>query len=451
MESQLRNVFQTGVTRPVGHRENALRRLKKNIKLLEPKIIAALKKDLGKSEWETRSTETGFVIAEINHTLEFLSEWARVQEFPAPLASQPASTRVVPTPKGAVLIIAPWNYPFQLAIAPLVAAIAAGNTVAVKPSELTPSISAVIHELIKTTFTDGTVECVEGGVDVSEQLLKEPFAHFFFTGSTRVGKIVAHAAADHLASSTLELGGKSPCVIDSTANLKQTSRRIAWGKALNAGQTCVAPDYLIIHEDIHDCLVDAIKREWAKFYGTDPSQSPDYGRIVSLQHFDRLNGLLKTSQGKVHGGRHDRSTRYIEPTLVTDIDDKHPVMREEIFGPILPVLKWRTEADLDQILRQHLNPLAFYVFTTKSSFADSLMEKHAFGGGCVNHIAHHLGCQDLPFGGIRTSGVGQYHGKYGFDAFTHYKGILSASPRFDFTLKYPPYKNRAPWLKWLHR
>ncbi len=451
MESQLRNVFETGVTRPVAHREDALGRLKKNIKLLEPKIIAALKKDLGKSEWETRSTETGFVIAEINHTLEYLSEWTRVQEFPAPLASQPASTRVIPTPKGAVLIIAPWNYPFQLAIAPLVAAIAAGNTVAVKPSELTPTVSAVIHELIRTTFTDGTVECVEGGVDAAEALLKESFAHFFFTGSTRVGKIVAHAAAEQLASSTLELGGKSPCVIDGSANLKHTARRIAWGKALNAGQTCVAPDYLLVHEGIHDRLIDAIKQEWTNFYGTDPSQSPDYGRIVSVQHFDRLTGYLKSDQGKIHGGRHDRATRYIEPTLVTDIDVRHPLMQDEIFGPILPVLKWETETDLDNILRQHPDPLAFYVFTTKSSFADSLMEKYAFGGGCVNHIAHHLGCPDLPFGGIRASGVGAYHGKYGFEAFTHYKAILDASPRFDFGLKYPPYKNRASWLKWLHR
>jgi aldehyde dehydrogenase (NAD+) len=262
---------------------------------------------------------------------------------------------------------------------------------------------------------------------------------------------VAHAAAEHLAGCTLELGGKSPCIIDHTANIKHTARRIAWGKALNAGQTCVAPDYLLVHSKIHYELVAAIKSSWADFYGSDPSLSPDYGRIVNVGHFDRLTALLTSGKGAIHGGRSDRSSRYIEPTLLTDIDASHVSMAEEIFGPILPVLKWNEVGDLDEHLRRHPNPLAFYVFTTQRSFSEKLIERHAFGGGCVNHIAHHLANSNLPFGGVRTSGLGQYHGKFGFDTFTHYKGIMDASPRFDLRLKYPPYKNRARWLKWIYR
>jgi acyl-CoA reductase-like NAD-dependent aldehyde dehydrogenase len=451
MEAQLRTIFRSGITLRVEHREKLLKRLKQEILTLEPEIFEALKKDLGKCEFEARATETGFTISEINHTLNHLYDWTRVLEGPAPLVSQPAGTRLIPSPKGTVLILSPWNYPFQLTIAPLVAAIAAGNTVAVKPSELTPHVSNIVKKLIAQAFPHGEAQCVLGGADVAADLLKQPFNHFFYTGGTRVGKIVAHAAAEQLASVTLELGGKSPCIVDATADIKQTARRIAWGKALNAGQTCVAPDYLIVHEDIHDRLVDAIKSEWNAFYGNSPDQSPDYGRIISHHHFDRLDQMLKSTKGTILGGRRSRDEKYIEPTLITNIDTQDSSMAEEIFGPILPVLKWNKDADIEAIVDRNPDPLALYVFTSKSSFADRLLLHFSFGGGCVNHIAHHLGCPELPFGGIRTSGVGNYHGKFGFDTFTHYKGILNASTRFDLKLKYPPYGNRAGLLKWLYK
>lgn len=451
MEAQLRQIFRSGVTLKVEHREQILRRLKQEILNFEPEIFDALKSDLGKCEFEARATETGFAIGEINHTLDHLYEWTRTQEGPAPISSQPASTRLIPSPKGTVLIISPWNYPFQLAIAPLVAAIAAGNTVAIKPSEVSPRVSHILKKLIDKVFPQGEVQCVLGGADVADALLKQAFDHFFFTGSTRIGKIVAHAAAEQLAGVTLELGGKSPCVIDATAHMKHTARRIAWGKALNAGQTCVAPDYLLAHEDIHDQLIESIKMEWRSFFGEDPEKSPDYGRIVNHHHFDRLDHMLKTTKGTIHGGRRNRDQKYIEPTIITNIDTHDSSMAEEIFGPILPVFKWNKEADIEAIIEHNPDPLAFYVFTGKPSFADKLLAHHAFGGGCVNHIAHHLGCPDLPFGGIRSSGVGSYHGKFGFDTFTHYKGILSASTRFDLKVKYPPYGNRAGLLKWLYK
>ncbi len=451
IETQLRSVFRTGVTLEVEHREKLLINLKNEILKLEPEIFAALHQDLGKCEFEARATETGFTVSDINHTLDQLEEWTSITQSLAPIASQPASARVIPSPKGTVLIIAPWNYPFQLSIAPLVSAIAAGNTVAVKPSELTPNVSKIIKKLIDHAFPAGEVQCVLGGVDVSTELLRQPFNHFFFTGGAKVGKIVAHAAAEQLAGVTLELGGKSPCIVDKSAEITQTARRIAWGKALNAGQTCVAPDYVIVHDDIHDALVDALKTEWKSFYGDDPETSPDYGRIVNEQHFDRLDAILKATKGNIHGGRRHRDRRFFEPTLLTGVDTKDASMSDEIFGPILPIFKWNKYADIDFILEQHPDPLALYVFTETSSFADRFLTQRSFGGGCVNHIAHHLGSPNLPFGGIRTSGVGQYHGKYGFDAFTHYKGILDASTKFDVKLKYPPYGQRAGLLRWLYR
>jgi aldehyde dehydrogenase (NAD+) len=451
MESNLRKIFDSGITRKVEHRIHSLRRLKDAVLSFEPQIIEALRKDLGKSEWESRATETGFVVQEINHTLNHIEDWTRIVEGPVPIASQPASTRIIPSPKGTVLVIAPWNYPFQLALTPVISALAAGNVCAVKPSELTPHVGEVLQKLIASTFPHGEVACQLGGPDLSTELLAQPFAHFFFTGSTRVGRIVARAAAEHLASTTLELGGKSPCIIEATANIKQAARKIAWGKSLNAGQTCVAPDYLVAHQDIHDELIKAIMSEFKAFYGSDASKSPDYGRIVNTQHFERLVGMLNSTAGTVLGGRHDSSMRYIEPTIISNVDVHDSTMTEEIFGPILPVLKWKTQDDLDSILRQHPDPLAFYVFTSKQSFSEKLIEHNAFGGGCVNHVIHHLACPELPFGGIRASGIGNYHGKYGFDTFTHYKAILDASPRFDLSLKYPPYKSRAGLLKWLYR
>lgn len=451
MYQALRDVFQSGITRSVDAREKNLRNLKRMILSMEIEILAALRKDLGKCEFEGRATETGFVVQEINHALDHLYDWTRPKQQHVPLMAQPASAVVEPIPKGAVLVIAPWNYPFHLALAPVVSALAAGNTVALKPSELSPNVSRVIHELIGKTFPDGVVQCFEGGVEVAQKLLAEPFNHFFFTGSTAVGRLVAKAAAEHLSTVTLELGGKSPCIVDRSANLKHAARRIAWGKSLNAGQTCVAPDYILVHESVHDELVDLIKREWRSFYGDDPSRSPDYGRIVNEHHFERLLKILQSGVGIIHGGRHDRVSRYLEPTLITGVGADHLSMKDEIFGPILPVLTWNSEGDLSQIILKNPNPLAFYVFAKDQRLIDRVLASHQFGGGCVNHIAYHLACPELPFGGVHGSGVGQYHGQYGFDAFTHYRGILTASSGWDLRLKYPPYGRRSKLLRWLYR
>ena len=448
---ELIDLFKTGITRPVEAREKNLRQLKRMILQMEGEILAALRTDLGKCEFEGRATETGFVVQEINHALDHLYEWTRTQEQNVPLMAQPAAARVEATPKGAVLVMAPWNYPFHLALAPVVTALAAGNTVALKPSELAPHVSRVISALIHKAFPDGVVRCYEGGVDVAKQLLAEPFDHFFFTGSTAVGRLVAIAAAEHLSTVTLELGGKSPCIVDKSANLKHAARRIAWGKSLNAGQTCVAPDYILVHASVHDELVALIKKEWQSFYGDDPAHSPDYGRIVNDQHFERLLKILASGVGTIHGGRSDQTSRYLEPTMITGVTIEHLAMKDEIFGPILPVLTWNSEAEIMKVIGRNPNPLAFYVFATDRRFIDRMLANHQFGGGCVNHIAYHLACPDLPFGGVHASGVGQYHGKYGFDAFTHYRGILTASPRLDLRLKYPPYGKRSKLLPWLYR
>ncbi len=261
---------------------------------------------------------------------------------------------------------------------------------------------------------------------------------------------MAKAAAEHLSSVTLELGGKSPCIVDRSSCLRHAARRIAWGKSLNAGQTCVAPDYLLVHHAVHDELVALIQQQWKKFFGDDPAQSGDYGRIVNEQHFERLLRLMVPGGGVLHGGAYDRLKRYIEPTMITGIDIDHPAMKEEIFGPILPILSWQTDSDIAAVIEKHPNPLAFYAFAKDKKFVDRLLERYQFGGGCVNHIAYHLVCPDLQFGGVRSSGIGKYHGKYGFDAFTHYGGVLTASPRLDIGLKYPPYGKRAKLLKWLY-
>ena len=450
VESELRTVFRSGVTLPLESRKQALLRLKEVIVRREDEVFSALRRDLGKCQFESKISETGFIISEINHHLKHLDDWAKEVYGVPPVLAQPAKTRLIPCPKGTILVIAPWNYPFQLSFGPVIGAVAAGNCVALKPSEQAPETGAVIASIINEVFTNGTVRCVQGAADVAEALLKQPFDHYFFTGSKRVGKIVAHAAAEQFASATLELGGKSPCIVDDTASTIHTARRVAWGKALNAGQTCVAPDYLLVHESIQRQLIESIMDEWKSFYGDDPERSPDYSRIINLDHFDRLDAMLEKTKGKVLGGRRNRASKFFEPTIVANVDLDDSLMKEEIFGPILPVITWKDESDLAKVISLHPDPLAFYVFTERRDFSDRLLRSISFGGACVNHIALHLGCPDLPFGGRRTSGVGQYHGRYGFDAFTHYKGVVEASSMFDVRLKYPPYGKIDGLLKWFY-
>lgn len=450
VEAELRKIFKSGITLPIDYRKQSLLRLKEVIVRRESEIFTALRRDLGKCQFEAKITETGFIISEINHHLKNLDDWVKEIIGTPPVLAQPARTRLIPCPKGTVLVMAPWNYPFQLSLGPVIGAVAAGNCVALKPSEHARETGAIIASIIEEVFPSGPVRCVLGAADVAEDLLKQPFDHFFFTGSKRVGKIVGLAAAEHFASATLEMGGKSPCIVDDTASTTHTARRIAWGKSLNAGQTCVAPDYLLLQESIQRQVIQSIIDEWRGFYGEDPERSPDYGRIVHLDHFDRLDSMLEKTKGKVLGGRRNRASKFFEPTIVLNVEMDDALMKEEIFGPILPVLTWKDENDLANILGIHPDPLAFYVFSERRDFSDRLLKNYSFGGGCVNHIALHLGCPDLPFGGRRSSGVGQYHGRFGFDAFTHYKGVVEASSMFDVRLKYPPYGKIDGFLKWFY-
>jgi len=450
IETELRKIFKSGVTLPIDSRKKALSRLKDVIQRREDEIFSALKGDLGKCQFESKITETGFIISEINHALKNIDDWTNEVVGAPPLLAQPAKTRMIPSPKGTVLVLSPWNYPFQLALAPVVGAVAAGNCVVLKPSELAIQTGRLIESIVEEAFPDGQVKCVLGGPEIAQSLTKQAFDHYFFTGSSKVGRIIGLAALERFASMTLELGGKSPCIVDDSANMLHTTRRIAWGKALNAGQTCVAPDYLLAHHSIGDKLVEGIMAQWREFYGPDPKSSADYTRIINHQHFDRLDNLLKNTNGKIHGGQRDRNQRFFEPTIVTNIEVGDVLMQEEIFGPILPVLTWRNETDLADVIMQHPDPLAFYVFTERRDFSEKLLKDFSFGGACINHIALHLGCPDLPFGGRRSSGVGLYHGRFGFDTFSHFKGVVEASSLFDVRLKYPPYGKIDNLLKWFY-
>ncbi len=450
IESEVRLVFNSGMTRPIESRRQALIRLKDVLVRREKDVMKALRQDLGKCDFESKISETGFIISEINYHLKHMDDWAKEVVGVPPLLAQPAKTRLVPCPRGVVLVLAPWNYPFMLSLAPLIGAVTAGNAVVLKPSELAPHTADVISEIVSEVFPENQVRCVLGGEDVASELLRHPFDHFFFTGSKRVGRIVAQAALDHLSTFTLELGGKSPCIIDDTANTVHTARRIAWGKSLNAGQTCVAPDFLLVHESVHDKIVESIIEEWRGFYGTDPERSPDYGRIINVDQFDRLEQLLESTKGRIIGGGRSRVSRFFEPTIVTDVELGDPLMANEIFGPILPVIRWREETELSHVINKNPDPLALYIFTERKDFSERLLSSVSFGGACVNHIALHLGCPDLPFGGKKTSGVGRYHGRYGFETFTHYKSVVEASSLFDVRLKYPPYGKIDSLLKWFY-
>jgi aldehyde dehydrogenase (NAD+) len=445
-----RDFFSAGTSRDVEWRKSQLRLLKKVIKSKEADISAALRADLGKSEFEAFTSEIGFLYEEINVALRNLDDWAAPRHVSTPIVIAPARSYVRYEPLGVVLVIAPWNYPFHLAMAPLVTAIAAGNCVVVKPSEISANTSRVIAEVIREAFRPGFVACVNGGQDVSTELLKQRFDHIFFTGGSAVGRVVMRAAAEYLTPVTLELGGKSPCFVDATTDLKVAARRIVWGKFFNAGQTCVAPDYLLVEEKIEENLVRHMKAAIRDFYGIDPMQSPDFGRIVNERHFDRLVSLLQGAQ-VLCGGNHDRASRYFSPTLVSAPEDSHLLMQEEIFGPILPVKTWRTVEEARSFIEARQKPLALYCFTRDEEIRAMLVDGVSFGGGCVNSTLVHLANPELPFGGVGESGMGRYHGRDGFLTFSHQKSIVDAALRPDIPLKYPPYAGRLKWLKALVR
>jgi aldehyde dehydrogenase (NAD+) len=432
-----RDAFRSGITGPVEWRMDTLRRLKRALSERALQIEAALAADLGKPAFEAFGTDTGFTMVDIDHTIAHLRSWAAPRTVPTPLNFQPASSRVVREPLGVVCVIAPWNYPVQLTLAPIVAAIAAGNTVVAKPSEVAPATAAVLGDLLESLGTDA-VSVVQGAVAETTELLAQRFDHIFYTGNGTVGRIVMRAAAEHLTPVTLELGGKSPAIVSSRANLAVAAKRLTWGKFLNAGQTCVAPDYVLVERSVHDELVDGITSTIREFYGSDPQASPDYARIVSDRHVRRLEKFL-TSGTVATGGTVDAENRYIAPTVLTDVSRDDPIMQEEIFGPLLPVIPVDSTAEAVELVLAGEKPLALYMFSDDDAEVDHVLSGTSSGGVCVNGTVLQLSNPALPFGGVGESGMGAYHGEAGFLTFTHEKAVFARSTRVDPPILYPPY------------
>ena len=425
-----------------------LKKLKNSIKKYENNIINALNIDLGKPEFEAYSNEVGFVYSTIDYFIKNLKSWTKVKKVKNDAAQLPGKSYIYKSHYGAVLIIGPYNYPFQLLIEPLIGAISGGNTVILKPSEYATKTEAIVEKIIKETFDEKYIAVVTGDYKVNSQLLDLEFDYIFFTGSVNVGKIVMEKASKHLTPVTLELGGKSPVIVDNTANLKVSAKRILWGKLTNAGQTCVAPDYILAYEDIYEELIKEFEKVIIEFYGQDIINSKDFGRIINNRHMNRLNAILEHDKNKItFGGEVDFEKRYISPTIIRDVTLEDAVMNEEIFGPIIPVIKYKNMEDIKYYISHHKNPLALYVFSEDENFSEDIINRFSFGGGCVNDTISHVASAYLPFGGIGSSGMGNYHGKASFDTFTHTKSIVKKSTKIDLKLVFPPYKDKIKLIK----
>ena len=449
---QMQEYFFSGVTAAYAFRKEQLQTLKKAIEKYEHQIMKALFKDLHKSQEEAFTTEIGFVYAEISHTLKHLKSWMSKSAVGTPLFLFPSSSAIIREPLGVCLIIAPWNYPFQLVIAPLIGAIAGGNCVVLKPSEMAVSTAVVIDEMITEFFDKKYISVAEGdgAVVVPELMNGNRFDHIFFTGSIPVGREIAKMAAEKLVPVTLELGGKSPCIIDEDADINVAAKRVVWGKFTNAGQTCVAPDYVLVHEKNKDELVDKMQKSIHDFYGAEPIKSADYGRIINVKRLDKLKSYL--SQGTViTGGDMQESELYFSPTLMQNISPEAPLMKEEIFGPILPVITFKEPSEVLAVIHQNPHPLSLYYFGNNKKNEDYFVNNVQFGGGCINNTLVHLANADLPFGGVGNSGVGAYHGKFSFETFTRAKAILKTATWMDPPVKYPPYKGKLKFFKWFFR
>lgn len=422
----------------ISTRKEALTKLMNVIIKHENDIVEALYEDFKKPPFESVATETSYTISEIKYTLKNIENWAKIKKVSSSLLNFPSSDYIVKEPYGKVLIIAPWNYPFQLAICPLIAAVAAGNEVTLKPSELTPKTSTIIFKIITESFQNQHVTVVEGGLEVSKKLLKQRWDYIFFTGSVPVGKIVAKAAAIHLTPVTLELGGKNPCIIDETANLKLAAKRIVWGKFLNAGQTCIAPDYILIQEKMKSHFIDFMKNEITNSYSKNPKESLDFARIINEKNWHRLASMIEPEK-IIFGGETNIEDCYIAPTLIEENNLDSKLMQEEIFGPLLPILTYKNEKDISKIISKYEKPLALYVFSDDRKFAKRTILNHSFGGGCINDTVIHFTNKNLPFGGVGQSGIGAYHGQLSFDTFSHHKGIVKKGNWLDLNLRYAPY------------
>lgn len=433
--------FETGRTRDLAFRICQLQLLADAMRKNETVLEEALKKDLGKSAFESYATEIGFVLADIRYTIQNLQKWSAPKRVRTPLYLFPDKSKIQKEPYGSVLILGPYNYPVQLLAEPLVGAIAAGNCAVLKPSELTPHVSEAMYQIVHSTFKEEYIACVEGGVEVNQELLSQKFDYIFFTGSERVGRIVMKAAAENLTPVTLELGGKSPVIIEKTANIKEAARRIAWGKLMNAGQTCVAPDYVLVDESRKQQFLTEMKTAFSHLYGKEIKKNPDFGRIVNERHMERLQKILEQDAKYLFcGGRADTLQRYIEPAILDLGKDQNAAsMQEELFGPILPVLSYHKLEDAVRFVNKRAKPLALYLFTKKRSAEKFVLERVSSGGVCVNDTISHLINPDLPFGGVGASGMGQYHGKYSFDTFTHEKSVFYKPADWNLPVCYPPF------------
>lgn len=434
-----RKYFQTGATLPVSVRITALRGLYTAIVKYENEIHDALKKDLGKSGFESYMCETGLVLEEISYMLKHIRRFAGEKRVRTPLAQFHSRSFKKPSPYGVTLIMSPWNYPFMLTLSPLVDALAAGNTAVVKPSAYSPNTSEILRKILSQCFDPQYVAVVTGGRAENTCLLREHFDYIFFTGSQTVGKEVMRNAAEYLTPVTLELGGKSPCIVDQTADIRLAARRIVFGKYLNCGQTCVAPDYIYCHRSVKDSLVKEIQRQIQLQYGEEPLHNPDYGKIINKKHFDRILGLIEEKK-IVHGGNSDRDTLRIEPTVLDNVTFADPVMQEEIFGPLMPVLVFDNLDEAITRINAMPHPLALYFFTSDKAAAKDVTSRCGFGGGCINDTIIHLATTKMGFGGFGESGMGAYHGKTGFDTFSHYKSIVDKKTWIDLPMRYQPYR-----------
>ena len=431
--------FHTNITKDISFRKQSLEKLLEAIHENESLIYDALKKDLNKSKQETFMTEVSMVTGAIHNALKQLDKWSKPVRKSSPLFLFPAKSYVMKEPYGVVLIISPWNYPLGLALTPLVGAIAAGNCALLKTSRSSSNTSVAIANIINNTFDMKYIHVIEETTSYDE-ILSCPYDYIFFTGSERVGRIVMRAASENLTPVSLELGGKSPCIVDKSANIKLAARRIIWGKILNAGQTCVAPDYVVIHEEVKEAFIEEAQKYIREFVG-DPFINEDYPRIINLHHFIRLNNLIQNEKSVI-GGKSDEKQFKIEPTLFPEATFDSDIMKDEIFGPILPIISYRDLDDVIDIIKRRPQPLACYTFGQDTSFIEKVLKEVSFGGGCVNDVIMHLSNESLPFGGVGKSGMGNYHGKYSFDTFSHEKGVLLTKSFLDFPLRYPPYSEK---------
>lgn len=427
----------SGATKSVSFRIEQLRKLKQLIQQHEEGIISALQQDLGKPPFEAYSTEIGYVYDSIGYTIKHLHKWAKPKKVRTPIVHFGSKSYIMPEPYGSVLIVGPFNYPFMLVIEPLVGAIMAGNAAVVKPSEFTPNVSKMLVKLLGQ-FDNRLVTVVEGAKEETSALIHAPFDLIFFTGSIAVGKIVMEAASHNLTPVVLELGGKSPCIVDKDANLDLAAERILWGKFLNTGQTCIAPDYILVHESIRESFVVKMKQKLVQFYGENPRESKDYGKIVNERQWDRLNSLIDSSKVVV-GGHGDREQRYFAPTIMEGVTWEDKVMEDEIFGPILPILDYKNLNEAISQIQDRPKPLALYLFTNNKQVEQQVLENTSFGGGCVNDTLLHLVTPHMPFGGVGSSGMGAYHGRYSFETFSHMKSVLKKSTAISLKMLYPPY------------